>query len=128
MSLLSESESMWNGILGKITTGEHHIDLKPDSGPSPYHRYLTGLKTRQQKVQKTDVMSKEGMTKWTMWDWARHMVFGLKKDEKLRFYVVYKRPNAGIVRETASLPRLYDGNSSLEEAPIYAIFDCSSEY
>lgn len=59
MNLLSEFLSMWNESLRKITTVQHHTDLKPDSHPSFRHFYPAELKRRVRKKQETDRTLKE---------------------------------------------------------------------
>lgn len=64
-------------------------------------------------------MLKVGAAKPANAEWASHIVFVLKKNEKLRFCVDYRRLNAVAVRDGYAIPRMDECIHSFGEARIF---------
>lgn len=119
MSLLLQFVSMRNESVGNITTVKHHVDPKVNSCPALQHPYRAGLMIRKRGAQETDRMLQEDVIKPAMSEWARSVVFSLKKDGKMRFYVSYKKLKAITVRGTCRLSRLEKCIDSLEDVTFF---------
>lgn len=92
MSFLSEFASMRNGSLRKMTEVKHHIKVKQDSAPAFQHSYRAELKIRKRKSQKTGWKLEKDLTELSILGGARHVVFVLQNDGKVRFCVHYRLP------------------------------------
>lgn len=91
---------MWSWSLAKITTVKHHIDLKADSRSAFRHSYRANLRTRELQCRDIDQMLKEGGFKPTMGERASLVVLASRKEEKVRFYLDYRKLNVIDFRDT----------------------------
>lgn len=117
---------MWDGRLGTVTTVKHYIDLQPDSVRHLSIRTRCGLRTKEQEVQKTDRMLKEGVIETAMSARASSVVSVPRRYGELRFCDEYRKHNAMTVRDTYPSARMEGLMYSLKNATIFSLFDCNS--
>ena len=61
-------------------------------------------------------------------EWASPIVFALKKDGSLRFFVDYRRLNKATIRDSYPIPRMDECIDSLAHAKVFSTLDCNSGY
>lgn len=75
MSHLSKFAGMWDGSLGKITSGKYHTGLQPDSRAAFQHHYGARLRTREHETRNTKWTLKEDAIEPEVTDWASPVCF-----------------------------------------------------
>lgn len=73
-------------------------------------------------------MKKAGVVEPAVTERASSIVFVLKKDESIRFYIDYRRLNTTTVRDSLSIPPTDGFVTSLTKANLFSILNASSGY
>ena len=83
---------------------------------------------REHEKAEIDNMLKAGVIEPSSSEWASPIVFGPKKDGKLRFCVDYRKLNALTIRDSYHIPRMDECIDSLGDAGIFSTLDANSGY
>lgn len=90
---MSDIESVWSRKLGDVNVTEMRIDLLPDAKPFKYPLFREVPKTIKLKRADIDNQLKAGVIEPARSEWAAPVVFVLKKDDKLPFFIDYRSLN-----------------------------------
>ena len=104
--ILRNYTTMWDGSLGRIHAGKHHIHLLPNSRPVASAPYRAGLKAREAEEAEVQRMLEKGVIEPSKSAWASPVVLVPKSDGFLRFCVDYRRLNVVTVGDSYPLPRM----------------------
>lgn len=95
LDLPNEYQSIWNGHLGRIDVGRHHVGLYKDKVMSVNSAsYRAGPKGKQFTAVETNRMIAENVIETVTMKWAAATVPTQRKDSSLCLCVVYLNPNA----------------------------------
>ena len=105
-NMLRKHESLWAGQLGNINITEHSIDLVAGARPFKSAPYRAGPKSRELEQFEIDKRIKAGVIEPSTSEWAAPVLFGPKKDGRLRFCVDYRKLNTMTVKDSYPIPRM----------------------
>lgn len=98
---------MWDWILARVDIAKHGSELSlADAKPIHSSPYRTGPKTREFQKNKMHKVLSEGIMKAEQRDWAGLTVFMLKKKGPLRFFINFRKLDAGTMREVYGVLRM----------------------
>lgn len=98
IELLQGYSNIWLGRLGKIETTQHRMDLKKDARPTAVPPHRAGRRQRQ--------LIRMGVIEPAQSEWASLVLFNLKADGSLRFFIDYRRLNNVTIKDSYPFQRM----------------------